>query len=232
MSNCATEVKFVKMLLSEFVGDVRIPSVMHEDNTGAIFMVHNNQVSARTKHIDIKYHHVKEMVEDGSLQVQYIKSEANPADVMTKNVKEVTHRTHTPNIFNGTLVNTKNAIGMLAQGGCQEYGTRRSRHDSRVCPSSDTIDRMRDYTVVVRSCATTTNDKIMTQVKNNNHLITKPNGSLMNQTDETDVCDVKEDQLNDTTVENNSKWITVNYKKKKKNTKIYRTNKINQRNKN
>jgi ribosomal 30S subunit maturation factor RimM len=54
----------------------------------------------------------------------------------------------------------------------------------------------------------------------------------MNQTDETDVCDVKEDQLNDKTVENNSKWITVDYKKKKKNTKIYRTNKINQRNKN
>jgi hypothetical protein len=123
MSNCATEVKYVTMLLHELVGTVPTPGILHEDITGAIFMVHNSQVGARTKHIDIRYHHVKEMVEEKSLIVQYIKSEKNPADLMTKNVKEATHNMHSPNIFNGLLTSINMGSGMLAQGGCQEIMT-------------------------------------------------------------------------------------------------------------
>jgi hypothetical protein len=38
----------------------------------------------RTKHIDIKYHHVRDMVARGKLQVCKISTHDNPADMMTK----------------------------------------------------------------------------------------------------------------------------------------------------
>jgi hypothetical protein len=151
MSNCATEVKFVRMLLREITGEEQETSILHEDNTGAIFMVNNSQVGARTKHIDIRHHHVKDMVEEKELVVKYIKSELNPADIMTKNVREVIHNAHSPNVFEGLLLSpklsefpsaqvvlpespnvqvvlpeppiAKSLSGVLVQGGCQECPT-------------------------------------------------------------------------------------------------------------
>ena len=86
---CGTEVKFVTVLLDELKVDYPKPSMLFEDNTGAIFIMKNDQVGQRTKHIDVKFHHVRDMIKAGDLVVLYIRSEDNPADIMTKNTKEV-----------------------------------------------------------------------------------------------------------------------------------------------
>ena len=54
----------------------------------------NDQVGQRTKHINIKWHHVRDMIKDGDLDVKYVRSDDNPADVMTKNSKEVLYVKH------------------------------------------------------------------------------------------------------------------------------------------
>ena len=77
-SMCGTEVKFVTMLLDELKLDYPKPSVMFEDNTGAIFIMNNDQVGQRTKHIDIKWHHIRDMIKSGELLVKYVRSEDNP----------------------------------------------------------------------------------------------------------------------------------------------------------
>ena len=49
-----------------------------------------NQVHyAMTKHIDIRYHFVWEIVDDGSIQLQTIGTIDNPADMLTKVVNGV-----------------------------------------------------------------------------------------------------------------------------------------------
>ena len=58
-----------------------------EDNTGEIFILNNDQVGQRTKHIDIKWHHVRDMIKDGDLVATYVRSKDNLADIMTKNTK-------------------------------------------------------------------------------------------------------------------------------------------------
>jgi hypothetical protein len=40
----------------------------------------------RTKHIDIKYHFVRDVIEEGKLKVCKISTHDNPADMMTKSV--------------------------------------------------------------------------------------------------------------------------------------------------
>jgi len=78
----------------------RLPSILLEDNTNAIFLVRNQQVEPRTKHIDVRHHFLRELHEDGSMIVKYTESEKNEADMMTKTVVHILlirHRNHVRN---------------------------------------------------------------------------------------------------------------------------------------
>ena len=41
---------------------------------------------ARTKRIQLRYHHIRELVEDGTIALKKILSVENPADMLTKSV--------------------------------------------------------------------------------------------------------------------------------------------------
>jgi hypothetical protein len=102
-STLATEIKFVIMMLEEMKIQFSLPAIMYEDNTGAIFLMNNNQVGQRTKHIDVRHHHVRNMIIEKLLKVHYIKSENNPSDIMTKNTVEALQGRHERNIKQGEL---------------------------------------------------------------------------------------------------------------------------------
>ena len=65
---------------------VKLPIILRVDNIGAIFMTENVSTSSRTKHVDVKYHFVREYVEDGFVKVIFVRSEHNVSDRFTKNV--------------------------------------------------------------------------------------------------------------------------------------------------
>jgi hypothetical protein len=92
------------MLINELTRGLLLPAVLHEDNTGAIFLLNNEQVGACTKHIDIRYRFINDLIKEGTLRIQYIASENNPADIMTKNLSEALAATHDKNIHEGTLL--------------------------------------------------------------------------------------------------------------------------------
>ena len=104
LSMCAAECKFVNMLVDEMTKGQILPYVIHEDNMGAIFMINNPQVGQSTKHIDIRYHFSKELVEEGKLKIEYVNSPFNYADIMTKGVTEKTFQTLMPNIKTGNMI--------------------------------------------------------------------------------------------------------------------------------
>jgi hypothetical protein len=62
-------------------------------------VIRNDQVGQRTKHIDVKWHHVREMVKSNRLRVIYIRSEENPSDILTKNTVK-----HAGRLKDGTLL--------------------------------------------------------------------------------------------------------------------------------
>ena len=59
------------------------------DNQGAIFITSNAVQEQRTKHIDIRYHYIREVVEDGKVKLYFVKSADNYADIFTKNLDRV-----------------------------------------------------------------------------------------------------------------------------------------------
>ena len=71
---------------------VRLPIVVRVDNVGAIFMSENTSTSGRTKHIEIRYRYVNEIILNGFLKVLFVKTSENVADVFTKNVRSETYR--------------------------------------------------------------------------------------------------------------------------------------------
>ena len=54
------------------------------DSQSAIHLAKNQVYHARTKHIDVRYHFVREIIEEGGFLVQKIKTDDNPADMLTK----------------------------------------------------------------------------------------------------------------------------------------------------
>ena len=62
------------------------PTPLCLDNQGSIFLSVNPVIDRRTKHIEIRYHFIREQVEMGSVEIYYVASEDQLADSLTKNV--------------------------------------------------------------------------------------------------------------------------------------------------
>jgi len=58
--------------------------VLYIDNQSAIRLVKNPEFHKRTKHIDVRYHFIREKYEEGQFQLQYIGTEDQIADILTK----------------------------------------------------------------------------------------------------------------------------------------------------
>lgn len=72
---------FEELGLTEYVPQ---PCVIKCDNQGAISLSRNNVVSAKSKHIDIRLHYLRDYVDDGSVRFEYVNSRENIADMFTK----------------------------------------------------------------------------------------------------------------------------------------------------
>jgi hypothetical protein len=57
------------------------------ENVGAIFLATNRTASDRTKHVDIRYHFVRDLIESNLIKVFFVPSDKNVADIFTKNLE-------------------------------------------------------------------------------------------------------------------------------------------------
>lgn len=109
-SICALDVKFLQQLFEELFPKENLrPAKLLEDNTGAIFLIENQVVGARTKHIDVRMHHIREMTskegdKEARLVVKFVRSEDNFADIETKNVTELIHDRLVPLMREGKML--------------------------------------------------------------------------------------------------------------------------------
>ena len=88
MSDCSRQVVWVRNLLAELSYNVsHIP--LSGDNQGSIFIASNPVTEARSKHIAIRYHYIREVYEKGIVDIYYIDGNDNPADMFTKNLGAV-----------------------------------------------------------------------------------------------------------------------------------------------
>ncbi|WVZ07194.1 hypothetical protein V8G54_020540 [Vigna mungo] len=77
------EALWLKGLVRELGFDQKSVCV-HCDSQSAIHLANHQSYHSRTKHIDVKLHFVRSIVESGDVQICKIASEENPADMLTK----------------------------------------------------------------------------------------------------------------------------------------------------
>jgi hypothetical protein len=94
LSEAAKDIKFVTQILESMGIKIELPIVVRVNNIGAIFMSENVSTTSRTRHVDVRYHYVREYVEDGFVKIVFVRSEDNLADEFTKNVSGILYETH------------------------------------------------------------------------------------------------------------------------------------------
>ena len=79
------------MLLPFLHVDVSVPTVMYEDNQSALHLANNPIHKERTKHINIRYHFIRERVQLRELVIEKVDTKFNIADLFTKPVDNTTY---------------------------------------------------------------------------------------------------------------------------------------------
>jgi hypothetical protein len=82
--NSAKENTWIRMLFQEINRPFQTPTTIHCDNNAAICLSEDPLHHERVKHIDIKYHFIRERYEAKELKLKYINTKENPADIFTK----------------------------------------------------------------------------------------------------------------------------------------------------
>ena len=86
MVACAAvqETRYLRRLLGDLGRQPVGATVIYEDNQGCVALAQNPVSHKRRKHIDIKYQFVREKVASAEVQLEYIATEHQAADILTK----------------------------------------------------------------------------------------------------------------------------------------------------
>ena len=75
---------WLSYLLQDFTGTEQLKVPIHCDNQGAVRLAYNAEFHQKTKHISLKYHYIREQVAEGRIEVKYVRTNDQLADIFTK----------------------------------------------------------------------------------------------------------------------------------------------------
>ena len=84
LSDSSRQVAWLRMFQRELGFDTSHPTPMCADNNGSIFLAINPAHDRRTKHVDIRYHYIREFLEAGHAKLYYVNTNEQIADILTK----------------------------------------------------------------------------------------------------------------------------------------------------
>ena len=86
------EAKYMAIWIKTLIKELRIKirSIpIYGDNQSSIFIASNAVQKSHTKHINIHYHYICELVVAKEVELQFVPGEMNPADMFTKNLQKI-----------------------------------------------------------------------------------------------------------------------------------------------
>ncbi|XP_048447466.1 secreted RxLR effector protein 161-like [Pyrus x bretschneideri] len=83
----ACQAIWLRRILEELHFQQHEPIVIYCDNSSAIKLSKNPVLHGRSKHIDVRYHFLRDLTNEGTIDLVYYRSEDQVADIMTKPLK-------------------------------------------------------------------------------------------------------------------------------------------------
>jgi Reverse transcriptase (RNA-dependent DNA polymerase) len=93
LSECASTIEMILQLLEHLQVKLNKPTI-YVDNMGAIKLSSKPTTTGRTKHIAVKYHYIRHLIEQNIVEVKYVPSSENIADLFTKPLNTTLFRKH------------------------------------------------------------------------------------------------------------------------------------------
>ena len=84
LTDAAKDIIHFRRLFNELGINTNAPTTLLSDNQSCIKLVKNPVLHARTKHIKIHHHFIREAVDVGEVQVEYVPTQLQLADFLTK----------------------------------------------------------------------------------------------------------------------------------------------------
>ncbi len=85
-ASCAQEAVWLKELTSTLKCQPTEAVTVFENNQSAICLAKNPQYHGRSKHINIKFHFIREQVTNGTVKLKYCPTELKLTDILTKGI--------------------------------------------------------------------------------------------------------------------------------------------------
>jgi len=83
-THAAKEALWLRSLIGEVFGRPTEPTTLYGDNQSAIALAKDHQYHARTKHIDVRFHFIRWVIDNGQLRLVYCPTDSMVADTLTK----------------------------------------------------------------------------------------------------------------------------------------------------
>lgn len=83
-ANATCEALWLSRILAELQGSETDTPLLRVDNKSVISLIKNLVLHGNSKHIEVTYHLVRESVEKGKIIVDFIRSEEQLGDILTK----------------------------------------------------------------------------------------------------------------------------------------------------
>ena len=80
---------WLRRLLGELTGEEAHPSALMLDNQPAIALAKNPVLYDRSKHIDIKFHFLRDCIDGGQIVIEFAKTGRQLADILTKSLRRL-----------------------------------------------------------------------------------------------------------------------------------------------
>ena len=84
LTDAMKEGNFLRQLLADMTGSELKVVKLYADNQGAIALSKNPVHRKRSRHINIRYHFIRQNVDEGIVKLEYIPTAKNIADMFTK----------------------------------------------------------------------------------------------------------------------------------------------------
>lgn len=101
------------LLLMDIGSEQAGVTVVYEDTQGAMALAKNAGYQARTKHIDIRYHFIRENVASGEIELEYVDTKIQLAEYLTKCLPAKTRCYLLGRSFVGIELEISNWVGVL-----------------------------------------------------------------------------------------------------------------------